>query len=382
MGKNDAMSLDLILSVEALEPRLSGIGRYNWALASRMSRAPEIASVRFYRSGHWIADPATLLRADAQVGHWDQIRAWWRKDKRPRSWRDRAQAGIGRSRLFHGPNYFLPDWAENGVITVHDLSILRYPETHPAERLAYFKRRFERSLKLARHVITDSETVRQEVIDSLSVDPARVTAISLGIDASFHPRPDPDLTPTLARYGLTPGGYALCVSTVEPRKRIAQLLGAWSQLPAAIRNRWPLMVTGGPGWLSDSVRDMMEAGQRAGWVRYLGFVPDADLPLLYAGAALFLYPSVYEGFGLPPVEAMASGVPVVVADASCLPEVTGGAAMLVEPDNVPDFALHIERALVDDIWRRGAIEKGIAVAARYDWDRCVQDTIDLYGRVA
>ncbi|MDI1297048.1 MAG: glycosyltransferase family 1 protein, partial [bacterium] len=180
------------------------------------------------------------------------------------------------------------------------------------------------------------------------------------------------------RYALRPQGYALCVSTVEPRKRIAELLHAWERLPLSVRQRWPLMVTGGNGWLSDTVQESMEKGARAGWVRYLGFVPDEDLPLLYAGAALFVYPSVYEGFGLPPVEAMASGVPVVVANASCMPEVTGGAAMLVSPENVEDFTQRLEQSLVDTAWRDRARNAGLAVAGGYSWDRCARETVALY----
>ncbi|SER92132.1 glycosyltransferase family 4 protein [Sphingobium sp. YR768] len=365
------MSLRIILSVEALEPHLSGIGRYNWALASRMASLSVIEDVRFWRSGHWIADPAGLLDPDRPLP----------RDWRPRWWRNRSQRGFGRTHLFHGPNYFLPDWAEGGVVTVHDLSVLRYPETHPADRIAHFERRFSQSLAIAGHVITDSDTVRREVIDMFALDPAQVTAIPLGVDAAFHPRDAAEIVPILTRYDLTPNGYALCVSTVEPRKRIAQLLQAWSLLPPALRHRWPLMVTGGKGWLSEDIRALMEQGQAQGWVRYLGFVPDEDLPILYAGAGLFLYPSVYEGFGLPPVEAMASGVPVLVANASCLPEVTGGAAMLVEPDDVDGFARHITQALEDEAWRAQARAAGLAVAAKYDWDACVRDTVALYGRL-
>jgi alpha-1,3-rhamnosyl/mannosyltransferase len=375
------MGLRIILSVEALEPQLSGIGRYTLALASRIGAAPEVSRLRFYRNERWVRDPMTLLRPPAT--DWSsRAKAWLTKDHRSRRARDKAQARASRGWLFHGPNYFLPDWAEGGVITVHDLSVMLYPEAHPAERLRYFERRFARSLALAGHVITDSETVRQEVIAMLSVDSARVTAIPLGVDPWFHPRAAADIAATLATYDLVPAGYALCVSTVEPRKRIAELLDAWSLLPHAVRSRWPLMVTGGAGWLSEAVRAKMEAGARAGWVRYLGFVPDADLPALYAGAALFLYPSVYEGFGLPPLEAMASGVPVVVANASCLPEVTGGAAMLVEPSDVEGFAGRIEQALLDEVWRSEARRAGLARARCYDWDRCAAETVRLYRRMA
>ncbi|MCP1469817.1 alpha-1,3-rhamnosyl/mannosyltransferase [Sphingobium sp. OAS761] len=373
------MSLRLILSVEALEPRLSGIGRYSWELARRVPHADGISAVRFYRNGQWIDDPATLLDPPATPKLWgNKPLRWLRKRNR---WalrlRDRA---VMRSHLFHGPNYFLPEAGTGGVITVHDLSVFRYPETHPVDRLRQFERYFRLSVDRAGHIITDSETTRAEVAAFLGFDLGRITAVPLAASPDFRPRPPEDVRARLARYDLAPQGYALCVSTVEPRKRIAELLHAWEKLPAEVRSRWPLMVTGGAGWLSDAVRGLMEKGARQGWVRYLGFVPNDDLPLLYAGAALFIYPSVYEGFGLPPVEAMASGVPTVVADASCLPEVTGGAAMLVAPEDVDGFSARLEQALLDGEWRRDAIAKGLAVSGAYSWDRCARETVAVYKR--
>ena len=370
------MSLRLILSVEALEPRLSGIGRYSWELAQRLPLMNGVEKIRFYRNGEWIIDPASLLVDRTGGAQRHIVYRWLRKHSK---WvRNLRDASVMRSHLFHGPNYFLPPRGEGGVITVHDLSIFRYPETHPAARLRQFERYFRLSVERAGHIITDTETTRAEVASFLAIDPAMVTAVPLAASPDFHPRTDAAIAPTLARYDLVPQSYALCVSTVEPRKRIAELLFAWEKLPPGVRNRWPLMVTGGAGWLSDVVKERMIKGAREGWVRYLGFVPDADLPLLYAGAALFVYPSVYEGFGLPPVEAMASGVPVVVADASCLPEVTGGAAMLVAPEDIDAFASRLQQALVDDGWRKQARAAGLRVASGYSWDRCARETMDVY----
>lgn len=378
------MSVKVILSVEALEPRLSGIGRYNWELAQRIGAAPEVDGVRFYRNGEWIADPAKLLDEPVTPKQRHKVHRWLRKRTTGlRKWgRDVRDAAVMRSHLFHGPNYFLPAAAEGGIITVHDLSVFRYPETHPEARLRQFERNFEASVARAAHIITDSATTRDEVIDFLSLSPEQVTAVPLAASPAFMPRDSDQLRSALSRYDLAPQGYALCVSTVEPRKRIPQLLQAWAMLPLTVRRRCPLMVTGGAGWLSDDIQALMDRGAREGWVRYLGFVPEEDLPLLYAGAALFVYPSVYEGFGLPPVEAMASGVPTVVANASCLPEVTGGAAMLVEPEDIDDFARRLEQALVDEEWRTSARDAGLAIAGGYSWDRCARETVALYGRVA
>ncbi|MCI4589182.1 glycosyltransferase family 4 protein [Sphingobium sp. BYY-5] len=373
------MSLRVILSVEALEPRLSGIGRYSWELAQRLPFIEDVHNVRYYRNGEWIADPALLLDP-AGIPLWGNKQLRWLRKRNKWALRLR-DAVVMRGHMFHGPNYFLPAAAAGGVITVHDLSIFRFPETHPADRLRQFERYFRLSVDRAGHIITDSETTRTEVADFLGFDMAKVTAVPLAASPAFHPRSADEVAPTLARYNLVPQGYALCVSTVEPRKRITELLHAWENLPPAVRNRWPLMVTGGAGWLSEAVRDLMDKGARQGWVRYLGFVPEEDLPPLYAGAALFVYPSVYEGFGLPPVEAMASGVPVVVANASCLPEVTGGAAMLVQPEDVSDFSRRLEQALLDASWRQAAVEKGLGVAGDYSWDRCATETVAAYQRL-
>ncbi|HUD94039.1 glycosyltransferase family 1 protein [Sphingobium sp.] len=373
------MSLRVILSVEALGPHLSGIGRYNWELAQRLPFVSGVRSLRYYRNGKWIARPAQLLDP-AGIPLWGNKPLRWLRNRSRWALRLRDAAAM-RGCVFHGPNYFLPPAAAGGVITVHDLSILRYPDTHPAERLRQFERYFRRSVDRAGHIITDSETTRTEVADFLGFDVGRITAVPLAASPAFHPRPVDAIRPALKRYDMVPQGYALCVSTVEPRKRISELLHAWENLPSAVRDRWPLMVTGGAGWLSDGVRNLMDKGARQGWVRYLGYVPEEDLPQLYAGAALFVYPSVYEGFGLPPVEAMASGVPAVVSDASCLPEVTGGAAMLVQPEDVSDFSRKLERALVDASWRQAAIAKGLAVAGGYSWDRCAHETVDVYRRL-
>jgi glycosyltransferase involved in cell wall biosynthesis len=149
----------------------------------------------------------------------------------------------------------------------------------------------------------------------------------------------------------------------------------------AVRQAYPLVLVGGHGWLSDALQVQIAQGLAQGWVKPLGYVPEPDLPLLYAGAALFVYPSTYEGFGLPAIEAMACGVPVVVSNQSCMPEVTQGAALMVDPDDTAAFAATLEQGLTDNAWRAGAIAAGLAVAASYTWQRCVDETVAVYGKV-
>jgi glycosyltransferase involved in cell wall biosynthesis len=184
----------------------------------------------------------------------------------------------------------------------------------------------------------------------------------------------------LQTHGLSHGAYTLCVSTLEPRKNINRLLQAYRLLPVELRQRFPLVVAGGRGWLSDALQQEMGRCAAEGWFHYLGFVPETDLPLLFAGARLFAYPSAYEGFGLPVLEAMASGVPVVSSDRSSLPELTQGAAKLVDPDDVESLAKAIEDGLSDATWRIEAGAAGLAVAQTYSWDKCAEATVAVYRR--
>lgn len=355
------------LDVDALSPRLSGIGRYVWELCSGLARRRDLR-VQYYARGQLVSDPALLLRCEQPRRRFRRLRRLLPELK-------------PRYGLFHGPNYFLPDHVESGAITVHDLSVLRYPESHPAARVAAFERNFERSLGRATHILTDTETVRNEIMEAFGVPQERITAVLLGVDPSFRPRLRSDLEPLLSRRGLEPGRYCLCVSTLEPRKRIADLLVAWSRLDRDLRSRYTLVLAGDSGWLNDELLVAIDAGVRDGWLNHLGFVDEAELPVLYAGAALCLYPSIYEGFGLPPLEAMASGVPVIVANRSCLPEVTAGAAMEIDPDDDEAFVEAIKRALSDEDWRASARRRGLERAAELCWRRCVDHTVSVYRQI-
>lgn len=363
----------LILSSEAIQPPLTGIGRYTWELARRLPDMLGKDNIRFYHQGCWVADPASLLDPTRP-----NIRRNWLQRQEPSWARTTRLKWACRGKIFHGPNYFLPACADIGVATIHDLSVFKYPETHPIERIKQFEREFTKTISRAAHLITDTETTRQEVIEFLSWPVDKITAVPLGVSADFKPRSEEMLTPYLNNLGLTANSYSLCVSTMEPRKKIGNLLQAYQRLPHDTRQHMPLVLAGGAGWLSDALHDEIERCSRQGWLQYLGFVPEADLPLLYAGARLFVYPSAYEGFGLPVLEAMASGTPVVAANVSTLPEITHGAAILTNPDDIEKFANDIERALYDCSWIASTKALGLKVASEYSWERCVQQTVSVY----
>ena len=360
--------MDVTLVVDALNGQLSGIGRYVRELARRVPQEPGVGRARFFASGGFVRNPESLLQG---VQPAPRLRL-------PRSIEQALMRHRLRSSLVHGPNYFLPEEAQAGVITCHDLSVFRYPETHPAERVEAFEREFGSSLERAAHVITDSETVRAEVIADFGVAKDKITAIPLGVGRGYRPRTIAELQPALHPLGLTANGYGLCVSTLEPRKKITELLRAWHQLPEPLRTSTPLVLAGASGWLNEQLHEDIRAGAAAGWLKPLGFVSEAVLEALYAGASLFLYPSIYEGFGLPPVEAMASGVPALVANRSCLPEVCGDAAGYVEPDDTEGFSGVIAEALTDSKWRKQAKAMGLERSARFTWERCASATVEVY----
>lgn len=363
--------MDVTIVADALGPQLSGIGRYVLELCRRVPLQPAVDRVGYFAHGRHLNEVDCLLE-DRLRRERRSISRWLR--------RRRAQRHL-RDGLVHGPNYFLPRQVRSGVVTVHDLSVFRYPETHPAERIRQFEILFKSSLERAAHVITDTETVRREVIADFGLSEASVTAVHLGVASEFRPRVPAEIAPRLHSLGLEPGRYALCVSTLEPRKKIAELILAWREMPRTLRRSMPLVLAGAKGWLNDELHDAIAEGLAGGWLKHPGFVPDALMPALYAGASLFLYPSTYEGFGLPPLEAMASGVPVLVANRSCLPEVCGDAAGYVDPDDVTAFRDAIVKALTDEEWRSEARRRGLERATEFSWDECAAKTVSIYGSV-
>ncbi|MGU7771049.1 glycosyltransferase family 4 protein [Burkholderia sp. MR1-5-21] len=373
--------MKIALCIDAITPPLTGIGRYAYELANHyLANASDFAELKFFLQNRWIENPNALLSNPAAPSS-SPAAAKRRKAlylRAPRIFRRWQLHHQARQFQFHSPNYFLPDLVDSGISTIHDLSVFKYPETHPRERLIDFESRFESTLARARHLITDSEATRQEVIEYFGWPEHRVTSIPLGVAADFRPRARDDLQPYLGSIGLESGSYSLCVSTLEPRKRIDRLLDAYSSLPDDVRRSYPLVLAGSKGWLSGTLLSRIEAYQRDGWLHYLGFVPELALPLLYSGARAFLYPSIYEGFGLPVLEALASGIPTLTSNRSSLPEVSGGAAWLVDPDDTEALRQGILKIVLDDDWRRGAMSSGLAVASQFTWKRCAERTIELY----
>jgi glycosyltransferase involved in cell wall biosynthesis len=291
-----------------------------------------------------------------------------------------AVARLGRFDLYHEPNLVPFAVGLPTVVTVHDLSVVLHPEWHPADRVRRHERAFHKGIERAAHVVVVSETVRAEAIRHLGLEPGRITTVYNGISAAFRPPSAAALAALRGRLNL-PERYLLYVGTIEPRKNVGTLLRAYCDLPAGIRAVCPLLLGGKWGWKSGPERTFFETEARHRGVRSLGYVPDDDLPALYGGAAALLYPSFYEGFGLPPVEAMACGTAAVVSTADAVREVVGCQAVQLDPNDVPGWREAMRRAIVAPESLAAHRRGGPAHAARFDWARAAETTLSVYRRV-
>lgn len=376
--------MHVILNLDAIQLPLTGIGQYALQLARGLRRHPAVGNIRYFSAYRWLADPDQALRFNQALG---EVR-----NRVPFKTLALYLYGFARGQLFrwrtrnlkdhvlHTPNYILMPFPGAAVTTVHDLSYLHYPQHHPRERIAFMERQMPRTLAQATMIITDSEFVRRELIDLLGVAAHRVQTVPLGVEDLFHPRSPAELAPALTRHGLADSAYLLVVATLEPRKNLLRLLEAYGRLPSILRQCHPLAIAGARGWLTGELERRLDPLERSGQIKRLGYISQEDLPLIYAGAHGFALPSLYEGFGLPVLEAMASNVPVLTSNRSSLPEVAGDAALLVDPENVEAITTGLERLLTDDEWRARAVERGLRQASQFSWQRCVDQTVSVYRR--
>lgn len=262
------------------------------------------------------------------------------------------------------------------VVTVYDLSFIHYPQVLPASRRLYLRLFTALSCRRARRVIAISHSTARDLNISFGISDAGIDVAAPGYDsARYRPLSLEQVAAFRQQKGLPPR-FWLFVGTLEPRKNLPTLLKAYAALPRS--ERLPLVLGGGKGWDYGEIFTTIERYDLAGDVTLPGFIPVEDLPLWYNSAEVFIYPSVFEGFGLPVLEAMACGTPVIVSDTSSLPEVAGAAGMRLPPRDVDTWTHGLRRALVDSDWRETARQQGFREAARYTWDDTAQQTLASY----
>ncbi len=267
--------------------------------------------------------------------------------------------------------------ASSVILTVHDLGFLRRPGWFRWDRSAYYRAMIRRSVRHATRILADSEATSRDLQEYLDVDPSRIDVVPLGVDSRFRPAPENEVARARDTYDL-PETFFLYVGTLEPRKNVPALIQAFDSIAGECEH--DLVIAGRNGWKFNGIYDAAAAAQYSGRIHFIGYVADDALPAVLSAADAFVWPSLWEGFGLPPLEAMACGVPVITSNTSSLPEVVGDAALTVPPEDVDAIAGAMLSLLADSELCRSLRERGLKRAGEFTWRRTAEQTYAAYLR--
>jgi glycosyltransferase involved in cell wall biosynthesis len=357
---------------------LTGIGNYAYQIARKLHEiAPSHDYTYFY--GYY---SSRLLSPGEHLDSVHRLKEAVRKipilGRSARSLKNLANLFSAREfDLYFEPNFIpLNIRARRTVVTVADFSFARFPEWHTADKVHYYAKNFWEKIRRADRIIVISDFIRNEAIQRFGFSPDKLTTIPLGVDREIYRIYDPqDLRSTREKYRL-PENFILFVGSIEPRKNLERLLLAYQGLEESARSEVKLVLAGFKGWENERIVSLIRKMRSD--VFYLGYLPEGDLGKIYNLARLLVYPSLYEGFGLPPLEAMACGCPVVVSNAASLPEVCGEAAVYAEPEDPDSIREEIVQILRDDRLRNALVEKGIVRASSFSWEKSAREHLRVF----
>lgn len=387
----------ILLNGAPMTGRLTGIGQYGLSLLKALislSSDAGVEAIGVFDGREVLAPDDFVSRLSQQAGSGGNqrlkslVRRIWPSC---RDWADRVRRfHLTRAtrhenwHVFHEPNFVSPQYALPLVTTVHDMSYLRYPQFLPKDRLAWLRRKMGQTLGRSRVILADSHFTRHELLDLCpAVDPRRVVVTQLGVDFDYFADPvHADRIDDLRRRLLLPERFVLYLGTLEPRKNLQGLIRAYGTLPAPLQKSFPLVLAGMPGWKQSYFRRELAELRGRDVLREVGYVAQDDVPALMRAASVFCFPSFYEGFGLPPLEAAACGTPVVAGRAASLPEVLGDAAVYVNPHSSDDIAAGLQAVLENESLQRRLSLAGPVRASLFRWDDCALRTVQAYRAAA
>jgi len=369
----------ICVDIQSAVSQRAGVGRYTRNLVEHL--APLMGPTDnlnlfyfdFHRRGLDFPCPGANPKPIRWIPGKYAQQAWKRLQWPPFDWFS------GKADLYHFPNFTIPPLTKGKkIVTIHDMSFLRYPEFSEQKNLEYLSAFIHDTVRRADAILTVSEFSRKETSELLGLDPAQIFATPLGITPGCV-RPTASQIANTRRQLKLERPYLLSVGTLEPRKNIPFLIEIFEQLPEFDGD---LVIAGMKGWKVGPILERMNSSSRRERIRYLEFVPDCDLFSLYAGAELFVTTSFYEGFGLPPLEAMACGTPVVSSTGGSLPEMLTGAASVLIHGFDASYWAHTITALLNDRSRRDELARNApAHAARFSWRDTARKTLDVYRKV-
>lgn len=382
----------IILSTESVKYPLTGIGRYTLELSkSLLAMLPQ--ELFYCCDGHHVRNVSSWLESinNNEFGGsvvYSKIKSLAKKSKLINElyfylMQNRLSVALScyEDSLYHSTNFVCPNFAGYKVVTLHDMSAYLWPDCQETHRVSILRKQCEDSIKRADAIITVSHSSQREISQLFGYPMNKIFVTHLACSSGFKPRLDEEIKGCLNIFGLHHKRYSLFVGTIEPRKNLDTLIRAYEALPTNLLQTFPLVVVGYRGWKSEKTHHKLKKAQDEGWLKYLSYVSEIELQKLYSGARLFCFPSLYEGFGMPVLEAMASGVPVLASNSSSLPEVIDVAGRLLPTNDVNSWEQAIQEVLEDDVLAKNMSEKGILRAKAFSWGSCANSTIRAYKSV-
>lgn len=365
--------MKVCIDVQSAVSQRAGVGRYARSLAENMGEFAEDGELAlfffdFLRRGLLFEAAKAEIRAVRWCPGRVMQKAWRSLDWPPYNW------FAGAADVYHFPNFVVPPLTSGrSVVTIHDVSFLRMPETTEEGNLRYLRSRIADTVKSADAIVAVSDFSAREVVELLDADPRKVHSIHQGISERFTPPGEDDVRKVRESYGLE-RPYLLTVGTLEPRKNHVFLMDVFERMKDFDGD---LVIVGAMGWKCEPILERMRSSSCASRIRYLEYVPEDRLCGLYGGAEVFLFPSLYEGFGFPPLEAMACGTQVISSPGGSLREVLAEGALLVEPGDADEWAARVSGAIGDN----SQSERGRQQASKYTWREAARKTWAVYEKV-
>ncbi len=320
--------------------------------------------------------PDYVVRRTRLTNHLRPVRVFWEHVLLPQFLvRDKID-------VFHSPGYILPPLVSvPSVVSIHDLITLLYPSLCKRSNALYYRLFLYQSAKKAQRIIVHSEKTKEDLINYLGIDGDKIAVIYPGISKGFKILRNAQLLKRIRRKYLLPEEFILFVGNLEPKKNVVRLIRAFLKLRKEKSIKHSLVIVGRKGWKHKDIFGAVKGSPYGKEVIFTGYVPDEDLPAIYNLAGLFVFPSIYEGFGLPPLEAMACGLPVITSNAGSLPEVVQDAGIMVSPNNTDELAEVMLQVLMNRNLREGLITKSLRRAKLFSWEKTARATLEVYEQV-
>lgn len=380
----DGAKIKVAFNVSAAAYPVTGISRYIYEISKQLQLHNQLDSHLF--SGHRWVDCLNLSERRSRLTNGKKILKSiipfaYELRQLSQDWQFNFSCRSKSIDVYHEPNHLPFNFDGPTVLTVHDLSWIRHPQTHPIERVRWLNKWFESGLDRAGRIIVDSSFTKQELISVFGISEHKVKVVYLGVEKLFSPKNESDVSRTLEKFGLRYKSFWISIGTLEPRKNIERLLDAFLTLPEKQQNKCPLVLVGPKGWKAEALEKRIARHVRNGRVKSFGYVDRGVLVDLVAGARASIYPSFYEGFGLPVLESMASGTPVICSKTGFAKEINSQSVSLFDPSSVVNLREMMTELYEDTSLLKRLELNGYEASRRYTWERCFAKTAEVYREV-